>query len=41
MAAEAIVPLLEMGASAEEVLGIIDTALKEVSVSMDDYDSIK
>lgn len=30
LAVEAIVPLLEMGVSAEEVLGIIDNALNEV-----------
>lgn len=30
LAVEAIVPLLEMGVSAEEVLQIIDTALREV-----------
>lgn len=30
MAVETIVPLLEMGSSGAEVLGIIDAALKEV-----------
>lgn len=33
MAVETIVPLLEMGVSGEEVLGIIDAALKEVLYS--------
>lgn len=33
MAVETIVPLLEMGASGEDVLGIIDAALKEVTTA--------
>ena len=35
LAVEAIVPLLEMGVSAEEVLGIIDNTLKEVRFTGD------
>lgn len=32
MAVECVVPLLEMGVTGQEVLSIIDTALKEVGV---------